>query len=96
MIIGAPVAFTGLAAATELARAGFTEVVVTGDRPDLLDVARRRYLPGAVLAWGEPYESPLWEGKTEPELADLAFVCDDYTCQPPTADPDILASQLSS
>ena len=23
----------------------------------------RRYLPAAVLAWGEPYPSPLWEGR---------------------------------
>jgi uncharacterized protein YyaL (SSP411 family) len=90
-----PVAFTGLVAAADLARTGLAEVVVTGDRPDLVDVVRRRYLPGAVLAWGEAYPSPLWEGRTAPEVSDLAFVCRDYACQAPTADVTTLASQLT-
>jgi uncharacterized protein YyaL (SSP411 family) len=90
-----PVAFTGLVAAAELARTGLAEVVVTGERPDLVDVVRRRYLPGTVLAWGEAYPSPLWEGRTAPEVSDLAFVCRDYTCQAPTADATTLASQLA-
>ena len=46
------VAFTGLVAAAELARSGMTEVVVTGDRPDLVDVVRRRYLPGCCARLG--------------------------------------------
>jgi uncharacterized protein YyaL (SSP411 family) len=90
-----PVAFTGLVAAADLARTGLAEVVVTGSRPDLVDVVRRRYLPAAVLAWGEAYPSPLWEGRTTPELANLAFVCRQYTCQAPTADASTLASQLA-
>jgi uncharacterized protein YyaL (SSP411 family) len=90
-----PIAFTGLVAAADLARSGLAEVVVTGDRPDLVDVVRRRYLPGAVLAWGEAYPSPLWEGRTAPEVSDLAFVCRHYTCQAPTGDPTTLAAQLA-
>jgi uncharacterized protein YyaL (SSP411 family) len=90
----APVAFTGSVAATELARRGLTEVVVTGTRPDLVEVVRHRYLPGAVLAWGEPYGSPLWEGRTGPAEAGRAFVCHNYTCLAPTTDPSELASQL--
>jgi uncharacterized protein len=89
-----PVAFTGLVAAADLADRGVTEVVVTGDRADLVAVVRARYLPGAVLAWGEPYPSPLWEGRTAAEVADLAFVCRDYACLAPTSDPVTLASQL--
>ena len=89
-----PVAFTGLVAAADLARTGLVEVVVTGTRPDLVDVVRRRYLPGAVLAWGEPFPSPLWEGRTAPEVSDLAFVCRDFACQAPAADAATLASQL--
>jgi uncharacterized protein YyaL (SSP411 family) len=92
----APIAFTGSVAAAELARSGLTEVVVTGSRPDLLEVVRRRYLPAAVLAWGDPYDSPLWEGRTGPGQANQAFVCRDYACQAPTPDPAILASQLSA
>jgi uncharacterized protein YyaL (SSP411 family) len=92
----APIAFAGSVVASELARRGLTEVVVTGTRPDLVEVVQRRYLPGAVLAWGEPYESPLWEGRTGSSEAGKAFVCRDYTCQAPTADPATLASQLAA
>ncbi len=91
----APIAFTGSVAAAELGRTGLTEVVVTGARPDLVEVVRRRYLPGVVLAWGEPYESPLWEGRTGLDQGGKAFVCHHYTCQAPTADATILASQLA-
>ncbi|MGH9115084.1 MAG: thioredoxin domain-containing protein, partial [Acidimicrobiales bacterium] len=90
----APVAFTGMVAVAELARTGVTEVAVTGPRPDLLEVVRARYLPGAVLAWGEPYDSPLWEGRTGPDTAGLAFVCRDYTCEAPVREPSELAAQL--
>ena len=43
---------------------GVTEIAVVGDRPDLVAAVRARYLPNAVLAWGEPYESPLWQDRT--------------------------------
>jgi uncharacterized protein YyaL (SSP411 family) len=90
----APIAFAGSVVAAELARRGLTEVVVTGSRPDLVEVVQRGYLPAAVLAWGEPYESPLWEGRTGSAEAGQAFVCRDYACQAPTADPATLAAQL--
>ncbi len=86
-----PVAFTGLVAAADLARTGLKEVVVTGARPDLVGVVQGRYLPDAVLAWGEPYDSPLWEGRTGPELSGLAFVCQNFACRAPVADPAALA-----
>ena len=90
----APLAFTGMVAAAELARSGVTEVVVTGDRPDLLDVVRGRYLPDAVLAWGEPFDSPLWTGRSGPETEGLAFVCRDYACRAPVSSAADLAFQL--
>ncbi len=92
----APMAFSGSVAAAELARTGLTEVVVTGARPDLLSVVREHYLPAAVLAWGEPFDSPLWEGRTGSGAEGKAFVCRDYACQAPAADAGILASQLES
>jgi uncharacterized protein YyaL (SSP411 family) len=91
----APMAFTGLVAAAELARTGLSEVVITGDRPDLLAQVRGRYLPGTVLAWGQPFPSPLWEGRTGPEQSGLAFVCRDFACQAPTGDAATLAIQLA-
>ena len=36
------------------------EVVVVGDRPDLVETAGSSWLPGAVLAWGEPDGPVLW------------------------------------
>jgi uncharacterized protein YyaL (SSP411 family) len=58
---------------------GLTEVAIVGDRPDLVRLARAVWRPDVVLAWGEPYESPLWEGRPE----GFAYVCRDYACQAP-------------
>jgi uncharacterized protein YyaL (SSP411 family) len=92
----APVAFTGMVAAADLARTGLTEIVVTGSRPDLVAEVARRYLPEAVLAWGEPFDSPLWAGRTDAAAAGLAFVCRDFTCRAPVADADALGAALST
>jgi hypothetical protein len=93
-LASAPIAFTGLVAAAHLARTGLTEVVVTGERPDLLEIVRARYLPSAILAWGQPYDSPIWAGRTTPETSGLAFVCHDYVCLSPVSDADALAAEL--
>jgi uncharacterized protein YyaL (SSP411 family) len=92
----APVAFTGLVAAAYLAGTPMTEVVVTGERPDLLGAYRSRYLPDSVLAWGQAYDSPLWEGRTGPELEGLAFVCRNYTCRAPVSEASQLAAELAT
>ena len=52
-----------------------TEIVVTGERPDLLGVVRSRWLPDTVLAWGEPTSSPLWN------KPGAAYVCRHYACR---------------
>ena len=57
-----PTAFGHLLVAVDLAVHGVDEVVVTGDRPDLVREAHRRFLPRAVLAWGERYDSPVVGG----------------------------------
>jgi uncharacterized protein YyaL (SSP411 family) len=53
---------------------------------------QRRWLPQAVLAWGEPYPSPLFEGRQD----GLAYVCRDYACQAPTGEVDELVAQLAA
>ncbi len=90
----APVAFTGLLVAADLLGAGSIEVAVTGRRPDLLLVARSGWRPQQVLAWGEPYSSPLWTGREGPEMAGLAFVCRQYACDAPVSDPAALKALL--
>jgi uncharacterized protein YyaL (SSP411 family) len=92
----APSAFSGLVAAADLDGAGLVEVAVTGDRPELVAVLRESYRPGVVLAWGEPYDSPLWAGRTPPGTAGLAFVCREWSCRAPVATPEELRAQLTS
>jgi uncharacterized protein len=63
---------------------------VVGDRPDLVDAVQSRYLRTAVLAWGEPYGGPLWEGRTDGH----AYVCRNYACQAPVTTVEDLLAQL--
>jgi hypothetical protein len=86
-----PTAFALTVLTAELLMDGLTEVVVTGDRPDLVAVVRDRWLPGAVLAWGEPTSSPLWSGRD----GDRAYVCRNYACRLPADDVATLSAQLT-
>jgi len=88
---GMPSAFGQALLALSMRHAGSTEVVITGDRPDLLAVARRTWLPDAVLAWGQRFDSPLWAGRPD----GFAFVCRDHTCGLPAESASTLAAQLS-
>ncbi len=88
---GAPTAFGRLLAALDMHRAGITEIAIVGDRDDLVDAVQARYLPNAVLAWGEPYDSPLWQDRTDGR----AYVCRDYACQAPADTVEVLIGQLS-
>ena len=87
-----PTALAHLLEAVDMLDTGVTEVAVVGDRKDLVDVAHRRYLPNAVLAWGEPYDSPLWHERRE----GFAYVCRDYVCSAPVDDPSAFAAQLGA
>ena len=71
--------FSNAFVATDLRRRGITEVVVVGDRPDLVRLAQSIWRPDTVLAWGEPYDSPLWLERSD----GFAYVCREYACQAP-------------
>jgi uncharacterized protein len=86
-----PTAFAHTVLTADLLGRGGTEVVVTGDRPDLLAEYRAAWRPDAVVAWGEPTDSPLWAGRAP----DLAYVCRDFACRVPAADTATLAAQLA-
>ena len=73
---------------------GRNEIVVTGDRPDLVGVVRRSWLPAAVVVWGEPDDGPLFEGR--PPEPGLAYVCQGRSCLVPAPDPATLAAQLKA
>ena len=85
-----PTAFGHLLQAVDMHAGGLDEIVVVGDRPDLVAEARSRYRPNSVLAWGEPYPSPLWAGRQP----GFAYVCRQYTCQTPATTPAELAARL--
>jgi len=86
----APAAFSNALAAVAMRSSGLTEIVVTGDRADLVAETRAHWLPNAVLAWGEPYDSPLWAQRGD----GLAFVCRDHVCQLPAENVSELTRQL--
>jgi uncharacterized protein YyaL (SSP411 family) len=86
-----PTAFCHLLVAVDLLTGPVTEVAVVGDRPDLVAAVQSRYLPSAVLAWGERYDSPLFESRTD----GFAYVCESYACRQPAATVDDLVAQLT-
>ncbi len=90
-----PSGFTHSLAGVDLVVSGISEVAITGDRPDLVAAAHARYLPNAVLAWGEPFPSPLWEGRTTDEAAGRAYVCRNFVCGRPADDLDDMLEQLA-
>ncbi len=86
----APGAFSQALAAVAVRNEGTTEVVITGERRDLVVSVQQRWLPDAVLAWGEPYPGPLWEDRGD----GMAFVCRGHVCQLPVQSIAELADQL--
>ncbi|MGA9279645.1 thioredoxin domain-containing protein [Ilumatobacter sp.] len=86
--------------ATDLARRGTTEIVIVGGEDDdgvehdmskFVRLAHSIWRPDAVLAWGEPYDSPLWEGRTPGR----AYVCRDHTCAAPSTTTDEFVQALT-
>jgi uncharacterized protein YyaL (SSP411 family) len=73
---------------------GRYEIVVTGDRPDLLAEVRRRWLPSAVTAWGEPDDGPLFAGR--PSEPGRGYVCQARSCRMPAENAATLAAQLEA
>jgi uncharacterized protein YyaL (SSP411 family) len=91
LLAAAPTAVTGAVSAMASLLEGPTEVVVTGDRPDLVAAAVRSYRPDRVVAWGERWPGPLWEGREE---EGVAYVCRDYACARPVGTPEELSALL--
>ena len=86
--------------ASDLMRRGTTEVVIVGgtdddgkehDMADFVRVAQSIWRPDAVLAWGEPYDSPLWEKRTPGH----AYVCRDQICKSPSTTTDEFVQALT-
>jgi uncharacterized protein YyaL (SSP411 family) len=60
----APSAAVNELSALHIMNSGITEIVIPGNRPDFLQVVRESWRPNAVVLWGEPGTSPLWQGRS--------------------------------
>jgi uncharacterized protein YyaL (SSP411 family) len=83
-------AFSNALIAADLRRRGTTEIAIVGDLPDFVRLAHSVWRPDTVLAWGEPYDSPLWENRS----AGSAYVCRDFVCSAPQDTLEGFAEQL--
>ena len=78
----APTAFGNLLIAAHLRHCGVVEIAITGNRPDLVMQLHSQWLPTVVSAWGERYDSPIWQDRKD----GLVYVCRQYTCMAPADD----------
>jgi uncharacterized protein YyaL (SSP411 family) len=86
-----PGAVSNALVAIEMRNRGLTEIAVVGDRPDLVRLAHAVWRPDAVVAWGEPFDGPLWEGRSD----GFAYVCRNYTCEAPQDTPEGFFKQIT-
>ncbi len=101
-----PDAFGHLLQALQLYLSPSGEVaVVTPDGEDplgaggpLLESFRSRYRPDFVVALGPEGSSvpPLLKSRTALEGKPAAYVCENFTCQAPVTDPDVLRKELDA
>jgi len=82
-LVESPLACAHLVEAAVFLELGATEIVVIGDRADLVAAASAGYVPSRVLVWGESPPSPLVVGR---EVAG-AYVCRRGACHAPVTDP---------
>ena len=91
-----PLGFGHLLLAAELRVLGVDEIVISGDRPDLVAEAQQRWLPRSVLTWGAPGSSPLWEGRNETGPDGRAYVCRQMVCAAPALTTEELNERLNA
>ena len=87
----APGAVSNALSAIEIRHRGLVELAIVGDAPDLVRVAQVLWRPDLVLAWGEPYDSPLWEARSD----GLAYMCRDSVCDAPVDTPEALYEHIT-
>ncbi len=88
----APSAFGHLLCALDFAAHPTREIVIAGDRPELVAAVGSRYLPDSIISWGEPLDISLWEGRKD---TTAAYVCSDGVCQAPAHDLAELEAALA-
>jgi uncharacterized protein YyaL (SSP411 family) len=94
----APTAVPELLGAAQLLADGTVDVVITGDRRDLVAEAGRRFLPRVVLCWID--RDAITPGEDVPELLagredGFAYVCRFGACRLPVSGTDELGMELT-
>jgi uncharacterized protein YyaL (SSP411 family) len=95
----APSAFASLLVAADLLEGPLLEIALAGDpggtdTAALLAVVRGRYLPRRAVAAGSHPDLPLLAERPLLSGRATAYLCRDYACDRPTADPGELARLL--
>ena len=95
-----PMAFGHLLTVADLLINGAIEVAIAGPPEsaafrELARVVSARFVPGLVLAGGQGSSLPLLAGRAPTAGVPAAFVCRNYTCELPVADPTALDDQLA-
>ena len=98
-----------MAAALDLQLAKHRQIVIAGapgaaDTGALLRLARRRFLPNAILLLADGAEGQRQLAKWLPVVANMtrkqgkatAYICENYVCNLPTADPRVVERLLDS
>ncbi len=85
-----PAAVSNALLAIETHHRGIAELAVVGDVPDLVRTAQILWRPDVVMAWGEPFDSPLWEARDD----GFAYLCRNFTCERPVSEPEELHELL--
>lgn len=88
----APSAFCHAVSASLLLADGTMEVVLPGPAGDFLREFRQQWRPHSVVAWGEPFDSPVWTNR----LPGSAYVCRDHQCMLPATTIDQLRQSLAT
>lgn len=92
VVPSAPSAFGNALSVFLMEHNGISEVVLPGQRSEFIEVYREQWRPDAVLAWGNPTGSSLWEDRQE----GFAYVCRQRTCQLPTSHPEEFRKLLAT
>jgi uncharacterized protein len=97
-MIGAPQAMGTFLGSLDFLLSVPKEIVIVGDPTEGEPLFREvwsRFIPNKVLAGAPPgVDSPMLEGKTAIGGKPTAFVCENYACQAPTNDPEVLGKLL--
>jgi len=86
-----PGAVSNAMLAIDVRSRGISELAIVGDAPELVRTAQILWRPDVVLAWGERFDSPLWENRED----GLAYLCRDHVCEQPVSTPEALYEQLT-